>query len=146
MSDVWSYPFSLPITVAFRDLDMLGHVNHAVYVSYFESARIAYGLRLAGARTIEELAFIVAEITVTYLRQVGYGDELEAGVRVARIGNKSFTMEYALRDRQSGIVAARGSSVLVWFDYAANRSIPVPEAFRAAVARDNERHPAPGEQ
>ena len=43
MGSEWAYPFSMPITVAFRDLDMLGHVNNAVYLSYFESARIAYG-------------------------------------------------------------------------------------------------------
>ncbi len=137
MSGEWTYPFTMPITVAFRDLDMLGHVNNAVYLSYFESARIAYGLHLVGALDVARLSFIVAEATVTYLRQAGYGDELEAGARVSRIGTKSFTMEYGLRDRRSGELVARGSTVLVWFDYAANRSMPVTEAFRAAVARDN---------
>jgi acyl-CoA thioester hydrolase len=116
---------------------MLGHVNNAVYLSYFESARVAYGLHLTGTPDIGGLTFIVAEATVTYLRQAGYGDELEVGARVSRIGTKSFTMEYGLRDRRTGDLVARGSTVLVWFDYAANRSMPVPEAFRAAVARDN---------
>ena len=137
MSGEWTYPFTMPITVAFRDLDMLGHVNNAVYLSYFESARVAYGLHLAGRPDVSSLAFIVAEATVTYLRQAGYGDELEVGARVSRIGTKSFTMEYGLRDCRTGDLVARGSTVLVWFDYAANQSMPVPEAFRAAVARDN---------
>ena len=137
MSGEWTYPFTMPITVAFRDLDMLGHVNNAVYLSYFESARVAYGLRLAGTRDVARLTFIVAEATVTYLRQASYGDELEVGACVSRIGTKSFTMDYGLRDRRTGELVARGSTVLVWFDYAANQSMPVPEAFRTAVAHDN---------
>lgn len=134
MSEAWEYPFQLSITVEFRDLDLLGHVNHAVYLQYFESARIAYAVRLLGATEIVDLPFIVAEASVTYLRQLRYGATIEVGVRVGRIGTKSLTMEYALR-ASGGEMIARGSTALVWFDYATNRSAPVPEHFRVAVAR-----------
>ena len=59
------FPFTAPITVMFRDLDALGHVNNAVYLSYFEQARIGYGLRLLGTKTLTNLPFIVAEATAT---------------------------------------------------------------------------------
>lgn len=119
----------------FRDLDALGHVNNAVYFSYFEQARIGYGLRLLGTATLRMLPFIVAEATATYLKPAYYGDELEAGVRVVNIGTKSFVMEYGLW-RRDGETVARGRTVQVWYDYAAGRSQPVPDAFRAAVERD----------
>lgn len=135
------YPYTVPITVSFRDLDALGHVNNAVYLTYFEHARIGYGLQLVGSDTLRDLGFIVAEATITYLRPAFYGEQLEVGVRVTDIGNKSFVMEYGLHRRADGELIARGRTVQVWFDYATQRSARVPEAFREAVARDNARFP-----
>lgn len=131
------FPYTLPITVAFRDLDTLGHVNNAVYLTYFEHARVAYGLHLIGSASLEDLAFIVAEATVTYLRPAYYRDDLEVGIRVAEIGTKSFVMEYGLHRRPDGALLARGRTVQVWFNYRTQRSERVPDTFRAAVARDN---------
>jgi acyl-CoA thioester hydrolase len=133
------YPYIVPITVSFRDLDALGHVNNAVYLTYFEHARIGYGLQLSGNRPLSEIPFIVAEATVTYLRPAFYGDTLALGIRVVEIGTKSFVMEYALQRVANGELVARGRTVQVWFDYQAQRSEPVPASFREAVARDNAR-------
>ena len=59
-------------------------------------------------------------------------------MRIANIGTKSFVMEYSLWRRSDGELLARGRTVQVWYDYAAGRSQPVPDTFRAAVERDNE--------
>jgi acyl-CoA thioester hydrolase len=133
------FPYVAPITVTFRDMDALGHVNNAVYLTYMEHARIGYGLQLVGGESLGDLAFIVAEATVTYLRPAYYGEQLEVGVRVSEIGTKSFVMEYDLRRRGDGEQIARGRTVQVWYDYERGRSVPVPDAFREAVARDNAR-------
>lgn len=140
-----AYPFTAPTTVSFRDLDALGHVNNAVYLTYFEHARIGYGLQLSGGDSLRDLGFIVAEATVTYLRPAHFGDELDVGVRVGEIGTKSFVMEYAIHRRADRELIARGRTVQVWFDYDTQRSVRVPDAFREAVARDNQRFPAAGE-
>jgi acyl-CoA thioester hydrolase len=58
-------------------------------------------------------------------------------VRVASIGTKSFVMEYAIYRGGSEDLIASGRSVLVTYDYAAGKSVPVPEAFRAAVGMGN---------
>lgn len=137
VEDDVSFPYTLPITVAFRDLDALGHVNNAVYLTYFEHARVGYGLQLIGSRLLHDLAFIVAEATVTYLRPAFFADELEVGARISEIGTKSFVMEYALHRRSDGELLARGRTVQVWFNYQTGRSEPVPSNFREAVARDN---------
>lgn len=137
MDQTFNFPFRVPITVAFRDLDALGHVNNAVYLTYFEHARIGYGLKLMNTASPAAIPFIVAEATVTYLRPAYYGDQLEVGVRVREIGTRSFGMEYGLHRAATNEFVARGRTVQVWFDYAAGRSIPVPASFREAVARDN---------
>lgn len=133
------YPYTVPLRVAFRDLDALGHVNNAVYLTYFEHARIGYGLQLTGGSSVGDLAFIVAEATVTYLKPAQYGDELLVGVRVGEIGTKSFVMEYGLQRPASGELLARGRTVQVWFNYTQGRSEAVPQSFRQAVALDNDR-------
>lgn len=132
-----SYPYTLPLQVTFRDLDALGHVNNAVYLTYFEHARVAYGLQLVGGAAPTDLAFIVAEATVTYLKPAYYDDQLEVGVRVSEIGTKSFVMEYSVRRVATNEQLARGRTVQVWYNYRAQRSEPVPPFFREAVARDN---------
>ena len=129
----------MPVTVTFRDLDVLGHVNNAVYLTYLEQARVGYGFQLCAVVAPRDLAFIVAEATVTYLRPALFGDQLDVGVRVNNIGTKSFVMEYGISRRSDGELIARGRTVQVWFNYAAQRSEPVPAHFRAAIERDNAR-------
>ncbi len=126
------YPFHYPIEVRFRDLDALGHVNNAVYATYCESARIAYYQRLVGG-SLDRLGIILAEQTIRYKAPAHFGDELLVGVRVGRIGSKSFTMEYAIARLGDGALIATAQSVLVAYDYAAGRSVPVSDEFRARV-------------
>ncbi|WP_322814186.1 thioesterase family protein [Chloroflexus sp.] len=127
------YPFHYRIEVRFRDLDALGHVNNAVYATYFESARIAYYQRLVGG-SLNRLGIILAELTISYKAPAHFGDELLVGVRVSRIGGKSFTMDYAIARVGDGALIATGQSVLVAYDYAAGRSVPISDEFRARVA------------
>jgi acyl-CoA thioester hydrolase len=127
------YPFHYRIEVRFRDLDALGHVNNAVYATYFESARIAYYQRLVGG-SLDRLGIILAELTISYKAPAHFGDELLVGVRVSKIGGKSFTMDYAIARVGDGALIATGQSVLVAYDYAAGRSVPVSDEFRMRVA------------
>ncbi len=127
------YPFHYRVEVRFRDLDALGHVNNAVYATYFESARIAYYQRLVGG-SLDRLGIILAELTISYKAPAHFGDELLVGVRVSKIGGKSFTMDYAIARVGDGALIATGQSVLVAYDYAAGRSVPVSDEFRARVA------------
>ncbi|MBA3947381.1 MAG: acyl-CoA thioesterase [Herpetosiphonaceae bacterium] len=129
------YPFTQPVVVAFRDIDALGHVNNATYLSYFEDARVRYLLQLLDADRPDQLQVIVAENTVQYRKPVFYGDELEIGVRVGVIGTKSLAVEYALYRLTDQALMAEGRTVLVWYDYAAQHSVSVPDTFRQAVDR-----------
>ncbi len=127
------YPFVYWVQVCFRDLDALGHVNNAVYSTYFESARLAYYGELTGL-TLKEMDIILAELTITFHAPAFFNDQLAIGVRVSSIGTKSFVMEYAAaRSGETGLIAS-GRSVLVAYDYTAGRTIPVSDQFRAQVA------------
>ncbi|NOK61909.1 MAG: hypothetical protein GFH27_549289n396 [Chloroflexi bacterium AL-W] len=128
------YPFTTTTHVRFRDLDALGHVNHAVYLTYFETARIAYYGALTGQTNIADINIIVVEITATYHAPARLADELEVGVRIARLGTKSFDMEYVIVRSADHQKIASGRSVQVMYDYQLAQSIPIDDAFRTRVA------------
>lgn len=127
------YPFVQPIDVRFRDLDALGHVNHAVYLTYFETVRIGYYHMLTG-RTLEHIDIILAEMRVSYHAPTHYGDTLAVGVQIPSIGTKSFVMEYMAVRSSDGQIVASGQSVQVVYDYAAGRSVLVSDSLRTRIA------------
>jgi acyl-CoA thioester hydrolase len=126
-------PVVVPVEVRWRDLDALGHVNNAVYLTYFEHARLGYVRALLGdverdprTRLPHAFQFILAEVTCHYRTPVTLGDALTARIHVSRVGRKSFVFEYRLVDENTGRLMAEGCSTQVWFNYAEGRSQPVP--------------------
>lgn len=133
-----TYRFIHPIEVRYGDLDPQGHLNNAKYLSYFEQARIHYLIRLGlfqPGQSFLDIGIILAEARVTFLKPVHFGQPIEVCVRVTRLGNKSFEMEYLLRDRQSGEELARGTSIQVAYDYHHGQTIPIPPDWREKIAQ-----------
>ena len=124
------YAFAWPVEVRFRDLDALGHVNNAVFLTYLESARIAYWLELRGSTDLADMDMILARVEIDYRSQAGYRDNLEVGVRVSSFGRSSVTMELRIVERGTQRLVAESRNVMVYFDYAANRSLPIPGELR----------------
>ncbi len=116
------YSFKLPIRARFRDSDMLGHINNAVYLTYFESGRIEYWMVLTGNSSLEGLPFILAQTEIDFLAEARAGEDFTLGVRAVRLGNKSFDLEYLLVRDVDGKPVAQGRSVQVMFDYESRRT------------------------
>lgn len=129
------YQFYHPIEIRYGDLDPQGHVNNARYLTFFEQARVEYARRLGIWQGGSFLNFptILAEMRITYLAPVFYGQAVRVGVRVTRLGNKSLIMDYTLEDVDSGKELANGSSVLVAYDYHHACTIPIPEEWRQKI-------------
>ena len=118
--------------VRFRDLDALGHVNNAVFLTYIESARVAFLMDLGAATTLEDMAIIVARIEIDFRAPVGFGEEVEIEVRASRFGDKSFDLDYELR--VDGKIVAQAKSVLVGYDYDKGETVTIPDDWRARLA------------
>ena len=128
---------STPVTIRFRDLDAFGHVNNAVYFTFMEMARVAYFTQI-GLLTPGEFPspfFIIAEATCQFKAPIDMETQLVMQVRVSRLGNSSFDMEYRFVDQVSGAVLAIGRTVQVTFDYSANHSVSLPDEWRAAITQ-----------
>ncbi|HEY3367706.1 MAG TPA: thioesterase family protein [Symbiobacteriaceae bacterium] len=138
------YHFTVDERVIWRDLDSLGHVNNAVYATYFETGRIEYFGQVIGDYQ-EISSLILAEITVTYKSPAYLGETLVIGVRISEVRNSSFIMESQITDQKTGRLVATSRAVLVCFDYTAQRSVPVPAAWRDVVGRFEGRDFSAGE-
>ena len=128
-----SQPFSIHFPVRFRDVDALGHVNNAVYFTYMESARTAYWLKTFGGATLQDLQFIVAHAECDFKIAALYGDELEVTIRTTSVRNSSFDWNYEIRNAVTSELIANGKTIQVYYNYAEQKSAPVPPEIRAKL-------------
>jgi acyl-CoA thioester hydrolase len=130
-----SYRYYHPIEVRYADLDPQGHVNNACFFSYIEQARVGYvrHLGLWDGRSFLDIGFIIAEAQMSFKAPILFGQAVQVGVRVTRLGNKSLTMAYRLEDAASGQEFASGSTVLVAYDYHLECTIPISKHWRAVI-------------
>ena len=111
-------------TVRFRDLDALGHVNNAVYLTYFESARIAYWLHTTKRTGLGALDMILARAEIDFRSPLAYGESVEISVGATSLGRSSFVLEADMHERATARLVAESKKVLVHYDFAAGRSAP----------------------
>jgi acyl-CoA thioester hydrolase len=121
-----------PLAVRFGDLDALGHVNHVVYLTYVEQVRTAYFQEVMGLAIPDDSTWVIASVNYTFLVPLGFGDVVEVGWRICRLGRASADYEAEIWRGQS--IVARGSGTLVNADPRAGRAVPIPDAWRQAVA------------
>jgi len=123
------------IPVLWGDMDAFGHVNNTRFIRWFETARIAHFQQM-GIETIEAVgvAPILAHVSCDYLVPVDFPNDILVGARVTKIGRTSFHHEHvvALADHPNQPVA-RGTSVIVMYDYDTAQKVPVPEDIRQRI-------------
>ncbi len=124
--------FSVPIPIRFADIDALGHVNNAIFLSYMEIARTAFWAAKVGEVRVQEIDFVLARVEIDYRRPVFFNDPLRCELWVEKIGRSSFTVGYLFAVGDATVAEAR--SVQVFVDLASGQPKPVPESFRERVA------------
>ncbi|HZH86821.1 MAG TPA: thioesterase family protein [Brumimicrobium sp.] len=127
----------IKIQVRFADCDMMGHVNNAVYLSYFEMARMHSFEQLVGAEwDYKKQGTLLVKNEVVYLKPILLHDSPEIYLHLIEIGEKSFTFGYVVK--VNGEICTTGSSKLVCFDFRTNSSVKVfPEFIEAFKKLDN---------
>jgi acyl-CoA thioester hydrolase len=118
--------------VRFRDLDPMGHVNNAVFLTYLEQARVAFFSEMGAATGLEDMNMIVARVEIDFKAPVRLGQEVEVSVRASRFGTKSFDLDYELR--VEGELVAVAKSIQVAYDYKRREPVPVPAEWREKLS------------
>ncbi|WP_373499690.1 acyl-CoA thioesterase [Desulfococcus sp.] len=128
--------FIADIDLRFRDLDAMGHVNNAVYFTYFEEGRKKIFHHIMQSNSIGDFPFIIAHAECDYLRPAGLSDPLSIMMWVSEMGVKSFTLAYQLVHRENpSVIFARGLTVQVSYDYEKSRTMPIPGELRANLEK-----------
>ena len=127
-------PFKTNIEIRFRDLDAMGHVNNAVFLTYFEEGRKQLFNAMLDVSEPSGFAFILAHISCDFLKPIKLNSKLTLEIWVHAIGNKRFDLQYQLVDRMDHtLVYAQGTSAQVCYDYKHNRTVPVSDSFRTKL-------------
>ncbi len=120
------------LQVRFGDLDALGHVNHAKYLTYVEQARTMWARDVLRVDVPEALRFVIATLHCDFLAPLGFADFVDVGWRLTRVGRSSATCKFELT--AEGRTVGRGDTVIVWADPKAGRAVPLPDDLRRRAA------------
>ncbi len=105
--------------------------------SFLENARLAYLMHLGlfDGENFFNFNLIVADIHITYRAPITLKQEVKVWIRTQKIGNKSLTFNYEIRDEQTGQVLATAETIMVTYDYRQQKTIPVPAEWRQAISK-----------
>lgn len=117
----------MDVQVRFADSDAMGHLNNAALVTYFEIGRMSFFAPFPEFWA----SAILAQIAVDYRRQVRLTDHVRVRTLVSRVGTSSVGLRQEIL--AEGQVAVDCTSVVVHFDYASQRSAPIPDGVRAVL-------------
>jgi len=125
--DYWTH-----LHTRWNDMDSLGHVNHAVYLSYMETARVDTYSQLGyeGINKAMDESTILAGMEVIYLSQLSHPSSLKVGHRIIRFGTKSYDLISGIFLKNDNILKCSAYFKLVSFNYKKNQTILVPEIIR----------------
>ena len=121
--------FEHPVNVRWRDTDALGHVNHAVFLTYLEEGRDAFYAQVVGSDPI----YVVARLEVDLRAEVRHADRrVTVRIEVERLGATSLTTSETLLTSAEQ-VAAKARVITVRWDPDRRKPIRFTEAERARL-------------
>lgn len=129
-----TFKYRTDLEMRFTDLDMMGHVNNAVYFTYMEIGRTKYWQQ-AIQWDWKKTGVVMGQANITYLKPLHLGDKISIYVRTSRIGNTSFDLEYIIVKTQHGeeIICSKGKTVCVVYDYETRSPVKIPEWERNKI-------------
>ncbi|MEO3428850.1 thioesterase family protein [Pelagibius sp. CAU 1746] len=138
MSDVAEtrdrFPHFLTIPTRWMDNDLYGHVNNVVYYSYFDTVINEYLIREGGLDIHDgPVIGVCAESSCSFKASFAFPEDVEAGLRVGHLGNRSVRYEIGLFKDGREEAAALGSFVHVFVERAGMTPVPIPDGLRKAL-------------
>jgi len=116
------------------DMDAMGHINNTLYFRYMEVCRLDWIFQQGGSTDLSGQGPIIVNAFCNFLRQLEFPGDIRVSMFVANPGRSSFETYHTIeRADEPGVVYAEGGARTVWTDYAARKSAPLPDWFRARL-------------
>lgn len=127
------FPIKAMDTIRYGDTDKIGHVNNAVFSTFLETGRTRLLWGEAGHVAPEGASFVLARLVLDYRAEMFWPGEAHVGTGVLSVGRSSITLSQAIFQEER--CTATAETVLVLFDTATRRPLPLSDAGRALLAR-----------
>ena len=123
------------IPMRWGDMDTLGHVNNTLYFRYMEIVRLDWIFKVGGRTEPSGQGPLIVNSFCNFLRQLDFPGELRVTMFVANPGRSSFETFHTIeRCDAPGVVCAEGGAQVVWADYGAKKSVPLPDWMRQLLS------------
>lgn len=123
---------ALDIQIRFSDCDLMGHVNNACYLNYFELARMHYLTQLLPLDwDWKKQGIILKKNEVEYIKPLYLNEKASVVVYLEGIGTKSFTLAYELHVNDE--LKTKGSSLIVCYDFVENQTMQIYAELKKAL-------------
>lgn len=133
-----NFNFSFPLQMRWNDLDALGHVNNAIFVTYFEVGRGRFMMAACPTWNWKKDMFLIGNVTVNFHKELLLtAQQPMVHIRTSKIGTKSFTLEYQITslEKDAIVVHATGSTTQIMFDMKSRTTIEIPAQVRDDLMR-----------
>ncbi len=117
------------LQIRYGDLDTLGHVNNAVYLTYFELGRVLFFRKYLKSFDEKKVSFVIARIEIDFRKSIMMNGDVYLETSIESVGNTSFTFLHRITDESGDEVYSTGKVIAVSID--GNRTpSKVPEELR----------------
>lgn len=127
-----SFPVLMDLSIRWGDMDAFNHVNNVTYLRYFECARIAYfeALDIEEYASLSGIGPILGYTTCKFIFPLTYPDTLSVGARTVKIEVDRYHQEYVVYSPRHDRIAAKGTGVIVNYDYDKGEKAALPECIK----------------
>jgi acyl-CoA thioester hydrolase len=127
------FPSRAADIIRFGDLDPQGHVNNAVYATYFETGRVLLLRAPENAINVAGTTSVVARLDISFLKELHWPGNVEIGTGTVEIGRSSYVFAQAVFC--DGVCAATGRATMVMIDAETRRARPLPDEVIARLEK-----------
>lgn len=126
---------TLPLQIRFNDVDMMGHLNNAVIMEFFDLGKARYFHDCGIPVTPEEGDFtvVVVHVEVDFHRQIRYEDRLAVTTQVTNFGNKSLRVRQQVVNAETGEPFSTASTVMSGYSRTTMNAASIPESLKERV-------------
>jgi acyl-CoA thioester hydrolase len=123
-----AFPFVTFDKVRYGDTDRQGHVNNAVFATYFETGRVEMLYQPSHQFLSNDCSFVVAKSTIELIAEIHWPGQVDVGTGIVRIGNSSLVIAANLY--QQGQLVATSETIVVQVSNITKTSTPISEEVK----------------
>lgn len=136
------FPFrhEVPLQIRFNDIDLLGHLNNAVYIQFFDLGKSRYFQDVMPEGVDwRHINIVVANINCDFFAPTYITEPIAVITTITHMGEKSFALEQRIVNSDNGEVKCIAKTIMVGFDMTTGKSAPIDPKWVEALERYEQR-------